>query len=104
MTGTLWTPKQAWDYLANSVLKASDILPHFTFAAGCSDVDDFMYLGRTDFEIAFEVPSKDTARIAMTTSLTLSRVLAGKLMRGHSAGTSHSLYHSLRAMTTLGGS
>jgi len=81
MAGTPWTATQAWDYLADNIFKASDILPSFTYAAGCSDVDDFMYLSQADFEIFFEVPSKDTSGTTVTTRLSLTRVLAGKLLR-----------------------
>jgi hypothetical protein len=76
-----WTAVQAWDYLVKEVLNAADVLHYFAYATGITDIDGFLYLGRSDFETTFEVRSEDAQGTTMTTSQVLTRALIGKRLR-----------------------
>jgi len=81
MTTTTWTAKRAWEHLATVVLQEPETLPHFSYATGLEDIDDFMYLERSDFETSFEVGIMDSTGATVPSSQTLPRVLIGKLIR-----------------------
>jgi hypothetical protein len=81
MASTQWTSIRAWDHLTKEVLQIPDILYIYADTVGCSNIDDFMYLGSKDFETAFEVTTSDISGIATTVRQTLTRVTIGKLLR-----------------------
>jgi hypothetical protein len=76
-----WTPTQAWDHLVSNVLQSPNTLNAFAYAVGCEDIDDFMYLGQTDFKTPFEVSTKDDQGNDTTVTQMLSSVTVNKLLR-----------------------
>jgi len=76
-----WDATTAWNHLMKEVFKGSDALPFFAYTVGCKDIDDFLYLGRQDFDIEFNVPTLNEQGQTVNVRETLSRVLIGKLLR-----------------------
>ena len=81
MDNPLWTAKQAWDHLAHEVVNAGNILPHWAYSVGLSDIEDFLYLRQHDFEFAFDLPTLDRDGNPTIIRQCLSRVIIGKLER-----------------------
>jgi hypothetical protein len=80
-SNTSWSSTQAWSHLITNVLQSPETLNAFAYAVGCQDIDDFLYLGQSDFGTPFELPMKDEQGNTAYRTQVLARVLVNKLLR-----------------------